>query len=825
MKTTIGIRTLAYRSLSGNKQRTLLTILTVALSVALMLVVLTYFHSNEERQKQAAINEIGAYHVRYDDLTVEQLAALGREKAIQTLYRFDTPEQLTVEEMDKRQVALAISHMEGINEGLITLKEGRAPAGPDEIALDGWLLEELGLAAKTGQQLTLHLQVASGPATPHRFTVVGVIDDIAIRKSVRAGLLFVSESFLQQNSPQAKIGAFALFASDYESTRQAEELGKAVGLGADQISVNEAYAHAYETTPGTLLQAAAIILLIALTAAIVIYNVFTIYVAEKIRFIGVLKAIGATRGQVRLLIRLEGLFLAGLGSLIGVGLGMLLSLVSVPFLGQVANSASGSLTIVFSLWIGIGCFLAGVLITLAATGAPGRAAARISEIDAIRFNPAALHRKSRKGAKSTQSLGKPIRRARASRNTLTLSDLVRVNLFRDRKRTVLTILSITLTGLIFIIAASVLFSMNIGNMAAMMVQGDYQLKVMERQVEQTDRSDDPLSPELLRQVSGIAGVTGLLTEKYETLHYNREDAERHISPERLSHSTGDPRLNVYGYNERLLDIAIASLPPGTITHAEMAAGNFLIAVGDGEYNAYAPGDKIRVTAFGEQQQETEMIIAGVIPDYITYKGSVSDGGAFIAHEQLFERLGYGPRVKQLTVTVEKEQSEQVEQQLRTLAAESEFRLTFASFKETYAEFNGMKQMIELAAYAFIAILLAISLFNLANSLLTGMFARSREIAMLEAMGQTRQQLKRQLTGEALALVGVSLAVVYAIGLPVGYAIVKVFQRQATYAQYELPLLPMGVLAALYGCTAVFIAWVVLGKLQGKQLVQRMNGVV
>jgi ABC-type antimicrobial peptide transport system permease subunit len=822
MKTTIGIRTLAYRSLSGNKQRTLLTILTVALSVALMLVVLTYFHSNEERQKQAAINEIGAYHVRYDDLTAEQLAALGREKRIKTLYRFDTPEQLTVEEMDKRQVSLAISHMEGINQGLITLKEGRSPAGPDEIALDGWLLEELGLPPKTDQQLTLHLMVASAPATPHLFTVVGVIDDIAIRKSVRAGLLFVSESFLQQVSPQARIGAFALFASDYESTRQAEEVGKAVGLGADQISVNEAYAHAYETTPGTLLQAAAIILLIALTAAIVIYNVFTIYVAEKIRFIGVLKAIGATRGQVRLLIRLEGLFLAGLGSLIGVGLGMLLSLVSVPFLGQVANSASGSLTIQFSPWIGIGCFAAGVLITLAATGAPGRTAARISEIDAIRFNPAALYGKKRKGAKSPQGLGKPVNGARASRNSLTLSDLIRVNLFRDRKRTVLTILSITLTGLIFIIAASVLFSMNIGNMAAMMVQGDYQLKVMERQVEQPERSDDPLSPELLRQIGGFAGVTGLLTEKYETLRYDREDAERHISPERLR--SADTRLNVYGYNERLLDTAIAALPPGTITRAEMAAGNFLIAVGDGEYSTYAPGDKIRVTAFGDDQQETEMIIAGVIPDYITYKGSVSDGGAFIAHEQLFERLGYDPRVKQLTVTVEKEQSEQVEHQLRTLAAESEFRLTFASFKDTYAEFNGMKQMIELAAYAFIAILLAISLFNLANSLLTGMFARSREIAMLEAMGQTRQQLKRQLTGEALALVGVSLAVVYAIGLPVGYAIVKVFQRQATYAQYELPLLPMGVLAVLYGGTAVFIAWVVLGKLQGKHLVQRMNGV-
>lgn len=822
MKTTIGIRTLARRSLSGNKQRTLLTILTVAFSVALMLVVLTYFHSNEARQKQAAINEIGAYHVRYDDLTAEQLAALGREKTIKTLYRFDTPEQLTIQEMDKRQVSLAISHMEGINQGLITLKEGRAPADPDEIALDGWLLEELGLTPKAGQQLTLHLQVASGPATPHLFTVVGVIDDIAIRKSVRAGLLFVSDSFLQQVSPQARIGAFALFASDYESTRQAEEVGKAVGLRADQIRVNEAYAHAYETTPGTLLNAAAIILLIALTAAIVIYNVFTIYVAEKIRFIGVLKAIGATRGQIRLLIRLEGLFLAGLGSLAGVGLGMLLSLVSVPFLGQVANTASGSLTILFSPWIGIGCFLAGVLITLAATGAPGRTAARISEIDAIRFNPAALQRKSRKGHRSPQGSSKSVRRSRASRSFLTLSDLIRVNLFRDRKRTVLTVLSITLTGLIFIIASSVLISMNIGNMAAMMVQGDYQLKVMERQMDSPDGSDGPLSPELIRQIGGTAGVTGLLTEKYETLRYNREDAKRHISPERLIRSA-DTRLNVYGYNERLLDTAIAALPPGTITRAEMAAGNLLIAVG-GEYSTYAPGDKIRVTAFGDHQQETEMIIAGVIPDYITYKGSDSDGGTFIAHEQLFERLGYDPRVKQLTVTVEKEQSEQVEQQLRTLAAESEFRLTFASFKETYAEFNGMKQMIELAAYAFIAVLLAISLFNLANSLLTGMFARSREIAMLAAMGQTRQQLKYQLTGEALALVGVSLAVVYAIGLPVGYGIVKVFQQQATYAHYELPLFPMGVLAVLYGCTAIFIAWVVLGKLQGKHLVQQMNGV-
>ncbi|MCL6460205.1 MAG: ABC transporter permease, partial [Gorillibacterium sp.] len=492
-----------------------------------------------------------------------------------------------------------------------------------------------------------------------------------------------------------------------------------------------------------------------------------------------------------------------------------LSLVSVPFLGGATNQDAVSISVEFSPLIVAGSFVLGIIMVLASISAPARAAARISEIDAIRYNPVKIGRN-----KKTRARLNALPRTRIS-----IASLIRANFSRNRKRTLLTILSITLTGLVFLIVSNVLNSMDIKNMTSMMIQGDYQLRSTEtpRNVQPGVALSDPLSVDSISEIRQINGIKEIFTEKYENLIYNPEDAAKHITfnEQQMEHRNSYISLNIYGYNDALLDVALHALQAGRVTREEMINNNYVIAIND-EQNKYSPGDKIRVTTW--DKREFMLTIAGVVSQYITYKGSDSDGGTFIAHENLFTRLALDQRVKQLSVTVEKEQFAKVEQALRQMATSSDSKLTFASFKETFDEFNGMKRTMEIAAYAFIAVLMFISIFNLINTILTSILSRNREISMLEAIGQTRGQLLLQLAGEGLLQVMISLIIVYAVGLPAGYAIVTTFQKEATYAIYRLPILPILVLAVSYVCTVILVTFAIQSKLHQQSLIQRMKGV-
>lgn len=818
MRTTIGIRDIALKSLGQNKQRTVLTVLTAALSVALMLVVLTYFHSDEQRQKRAAINETGGYHVQYDNLTAPQLDRIRNSTSVKKLFAFQAPADVQIKQFLDLNMSMRVTSTEGINDGLIQLQQGRAPLSGNEIAMAGWVLEELGLKAEVGQEIKLDLQSSlNGSTSPHdsiqqTFTLVGIVDENAVHKITRTGSLFVSPDFIQQYSSDYQTGAYVLMKTDYQVSQLAAKLGKAAGLETDQIKLNGAYTKAYETSASTYLTAAVLILFIVFVAAIVVYNIFYIYISQKIRLFGVLKAIGATRQQIRRLIQFEGMLIALLGSLGGVLLGILLSLLAVPLLGGATNQGAAAMRIEFSPLIVSGSFILGIIMVMASIHAPARAAARMSEIDAIRFNPAKLGNGKRMRARPDA-----VPKARVS-----VASLIQANFWRHKKRVILTILSITMTGLVFLIASSLLNSMNIKNMTSMMIQGDYQLSGVNsmRTTGQSGEPSNPLSNELLGEIRNLDGVKELFTEKYAELIYNPEDAARHI--------TFDPQekrrnsfigLNVYGYNDALIDVALGALQAGQVTRTEMMNNNYLIAINDAQ-RKYSPGDKIRVKTYDDR--ELEFTIAGVLPRYITFKGSDSDGGTFIAHEKLFARLSLDQRVQQLSVTVKKEKTEAVEQALRQIAGK-DHKLAFASFKETYDEFDGMKRTIEMAAYTFIAVLLFISIFNLVNSILTSILSRNREISMIEAIGQTRGQLTLQLMVEGLLQVVISLIIVYAVGLPAGYIIVSNFQKEAMYASYQIPVLPMLVLAVSFMCASMIVTLAIQKRLHQKSLIERMRG--
>jgi putative ABC transport system permease protein len=124
-----------------------------------------------------------------------------------------------------------------------------------------------------------------------------------------------------------------------------------------------------------------------LVGVFLIYNTMSIAVSQRQREIGILRAIGMTRGRVRLLFLIEALVIAIIGSTLGVGLGVGLARV---ILSAIAFSMSTAFFINFDVQnivippAGVGVALvSGIAAATLAGIFPARRASRVSPITAM----------------------------------------------------------------------------------------------------------------------------------------------------------------------------------------------------------------------------------------------------------------------------------------------------------------------------------------------------------------------------------------------------------------------------------------------------------
>ena len=125
----------------------------------------------------------------------------------------------------------------------------------------------------------------------------------------------------------------------------------------------------------------AMVLFLAIPSLIAMVNTLAIGVIERTREIGMLRAIGATRGQVRTVILAEALILSGIGTVFGILTGMYLGYLAVQAIGaagfptQYAFPASGIL-------LGIA---AGIVFGILAAIIPARQATKLQVVEALRY--------------------------------------------------------------------------------------------------------------------------------------------------------------------------------------------------------------------------------------------------------------------------------------------------------------------------------------------------------------------------------------------------------------------------------------------------------
>jgi putative ABC transport system permease protein len=122
----------------------------------------------------------------------------------------------------------------------------------------------------------------------------------------------------------------------------------------------------------------ALLVLAVVIALLGIVNTLALSTIERVRELGLLRAVGMGRGEVRAMVRCEAVIVAFLGALVGVAVGVLLALVALNALSD------KGLGVIDVPWLQLGAFLlVGALAGVLAAVMPARRAARVDVVRAI----------------------------------------------------------------------------------------------------------------------------------------------------------------------------------------------------------------------------------------------------------------------------------------------------------------------------------------------------------------------------------------------------------------------------------------------------------
>jgi putative ABC transport system permease protein len=703
---------------------------------------------------------------------------------------------------------------------------GRFPLTASEVAIDEATAERGNL--RIGQQM-----IVAGAAPAHHYTIVGLLKFGGGQSFGGAGAAILIPSEAQRLS--GEIGRYdqinvaaapGVTPSQLRDRVRAELPGTVqVRTGSEQASQETSELEKNLSFLQTFLLIFAYVAVFV--GAFIIFNTFSITIAQRTREFGLLRTLGASRGQIRRAVVEEGLMLGLLGAALGLLGGILLAPglkalfksfgVDLPSTGIVIETR----TIVVSLLVGvIVTVLAGFVPALRATRVPPLAAMRegveiprrtpitrgryavpvLLALVGIRLVVALVQHQGFTTILITIVVGLVLiavrvrQRATGPRYRLTralahgIGGLVRwrgvtgrlaeENSIRQPGRTLTTAAALTvgiaLVAIVAILAAGLKATIN--SAVDRDFAGDL---IVENSSANNEASIPAVVAPAVRRVPGVATVTPIAFTVGRLHTSTNNESITAIEPESFERVY---RIEwQHGSNATLLALDES----GTVVKKGFAESHHL-KVGQ-EIDVLTPtAQRVRLRVDGIAQDN-----AGLLGDLtITLALARKDFGQ---RELALAFVSYAPGYTNAQV------QPQVNKLLATYFPQARSR-TAAQFKEDQAKaVNGLLAFI----YVLLALSVIVSLFGIVNTLILSIYERTRELGMLRAIGTSRRQIRQMIRYESVitALIGGVFGLV--IGVVAAFLITTLALSGSGYVQsYPIPtLVILLVVAAIAGVLA------------------------
>lgn len=841
------LRTLSRRSFRANRRRNLVAILAIILTTMMFTSLFVLSQSMIENMQQMYIQQAGySSQLSSSLLTDDEADAIAEHPAVAEASRSTVVG--VAENVSGRQVELRAASADYADSALSLPTEGRMPENADEIALDTITLDKLGLAHQIGE--TVHLSWTSAPGSDEsnsaEFTLCGIWQG---NPAAMASMAWVSEDFAEKLSVGVSqdaaresgsiLGLTMLhidLVDDSDPSGTAEKILADTGLSERvTLSPNIAYDSAVgQNMLRELLPMAICMVLVFVSGYLIIYNIFQISVAADIRFYGRLKTLGATKRQLKKIIYSQARRLCLVGIPFGLVIGYFLGAVLVPFM---ITSTGGAATVALDPWIFVGAAVFAAVTVRISCLKPARTCGKVSPMEALRYTDA-----------------EPLsRRKRKKSHSASVRAMAWANLGRNRKRTVLVIASLSL-GLVLL---SGIYAKNasfdIDKYMSGTVISDFEVE--DASIASNFTTYDPqgttINSALVEKIGDLDGLerTGALYAQVIN-HEVGENALKNIehyynAEERLAViEATDPGLYdaygdmlasgsctaiLYGVDGLVVDtLADAqNVLAGNFDKEAFASGGYVVVDAGPAENAdeiaptYNVGDSVTL---GDKTYEVMAIVRDITP--IT-EGKNSDTadflGLYIPAED-FCAMYPDNTLRKYFFDVAAEDQPAAEQMLLDVQAEDDPTLSFTSKQTLIDHYREQTRASTIMAFAISFVIAVVGVLNFVNSMLTAIFSRQKEFAMLQSIGMTRRQLRNMLIDEGLYYAGITLALSYVLSALVVGVGVRLLVAGDWTASFHFTLLPLVICTPILFAFAVLIPVCCFKNIEKQSIVERLRAV-
>ena len=795
--TSAVVKKYAKRSMRKSRIKTLLSVLTIMLSVALLsgfILSVVGMATETKRELQTA------NHAIYYNINDKQIEELRQDNRIADSRIYI---QAGNTQVDDYLIIPVYIEQKDSNIAVEELVEGQYPIGLYDAAVDKAYLSRLGLPAELGTKITIPFYDGSSET----FTVVGLTDN---GSTERVYSLYCSEKYAHTGG-QFETSVTALTVQLADATQMSSEnfketvqkIGTDYGITAQYSDYNDGFVASLEPNQEDIMIISIFSIAVLFVSYLVIYSIFYIYVQNQIREFGQLRTMGATPKQIKTILRTQGKILCILGTILGLTIGGTAAFLFKPDGWSWLNTALVSVLI-------FGLVYAMVWLALSK---PAKIAGSVSPIEAAKST----------GYQSAQLYSKKLHRR------ITPFSMAVMGSSRNRRKWVVTVLSLGVAGIMFMGGTTLLSSLDMERFArqGLLEYGEFEIDLSRNAVRNDPHGatgvqlNNPLNDELIQNITQIEGVKEVtqyktLEAKFEYNHASRKD--------KLVPFTSEQQKILKQY-----------LSAGTIDYQSMVENKEILVLRN-EYADYIfdwtfqVGDTVKFRWFdGQSYQETEYTIAGEISDEI-FKDPLGGKlfgktGFFLLPDQLLQKMvvpdfNFNSHllVSISDFSLEPEIREKMNSLMETIPT-----VTMETLHNLYQDSEAMYQRTSLVIWGLSSFIMLFAVINLINTLIATTLSRKHEFSTLRSIGMGKKQLQWTIQCEGILLAFWNIGITLVAGTAVGYGIVHYLNSVGDDSWvWQFPLVYFMGYAIISIMLPMIISAVIIHILQKKSIVEQLR---
>lgn len=867
---------ITYKYLKKQKKRTILTIVGIILSVALITSIGTLIASMRDKMVRDAIRDCGDYHAVFKQVAADKTKNRYHKdlESSALICREGTAAICPVSEKEKkadpdlpanRYLNIKSYDQKAFDMFPVTLKEGRLPQKQDEIAVEYWVLDYLPGNPGLGDSVSLDVGVRKDKETNEvmpdngwdssevflkqdnrEFTLVGLIKPKSMYygSCITSGITFLDSKSLDTAKNYDVYIKMKSLKNVHEKAFEIAKEWKLAGVdenaGSDSVEFNETVLRlsAESINPATnrslTLTLSFIIALVLICTIAVIYNAFNISVLERISQFGVLRCTGASPRQIKKIVLKE----AGLMSLVGIPLGLFFGILSMKIvmyvIAMIKISESfdffGDMQVVVSPVVLITSIILGLITVYLSALGPARQAARISPLEAVR-NTGSLHK---------EDFSK-VKRSTISRYLLGIEGQIAFkNLRRNRKRFRITVFSLVISIVLYIVFSSFVgFIFKMGAVSSN-VNTDF--------IAWNNDHRQGFTLEQFNEMKSLPGVEKVFKKmnSYATVlvpeqRLNKSAVLRNYYPEAAKDENVQLRNSaVISYGDAGLAELKKYLKEGSIDEQALNEENGVILlrtskIYDNKNNKfvildcmdYRVGEKIMVSCDPPSETDEELSYQSVKVLGVLDKGIFDDeynynGGVYlITTEKMYNKLTGNDNISRIDIKMAKDADREPVAAYFKELQEKDPRYQYIDETERARDERNTTIIMSIFLYGFVGVITLIGCVNIFNTISTNLILRTRELSVLRSVGMTRKGIRKMVSLEGVFYGATAALYGSVIGVGLSYLLFKILIDLREFP-WTVPW--NNVLTAVLG--ALLITWAAgylpLKKINGRNIVEQLR---